>query len=76
LLKGFPDAAKTKPKTPRPGGGLRTRWRDAKNGRIYEWDYQHGRVEVYDGRGQHLGDFDPETGRQVSGPKPTRRVTP
>ena len=33
-----------------PGGGLRQRWK-SRSGTIYEWDYQQGRVEVYDPTG-------------------------
>ena len=55
-LKAFPNAERVKPKS------VRHRWLDAETGYIYEWDYQHGRVERYDRRGRHLGEFDPETG--------------
>lgn len=74
-LPAFPDAAPTKKKTPQQGGsGLRDRWTDSK-GRIYEWDRQHGTVEVYDKTGKrHLGEFDPDTGKQVKEPDPKRRV--
>jgi hypothetical protein len=34
-------------------------------GRIYEWDYQHGRVEIYDAHRRHLGEFDADTGEQT-----------
>ena len=63
ILPGFPEAEITSPKTPRhDGGGLRKRWRD-RSGRIYEWDYQHGTVEVYDRRGRHIGErIDPFNG--------------
>ncbi|MQT72046.1 toxin, partial [Pseudomonas sp. FSL R10-0071] len=30
------------------------RWK-VSDGRILEWDYQHGAVEMYDKRGNHLG---------------------
>jgi hypothetical protein len=66
----------TNPKTPRrDGGGLRKRWRD-RSGRIYEWDYQHGTVEVYDRRGEHVGEFDPYTAEQLKGPNPDYEVEP
>lgn len=74
-LPGFPDARRDDPKTPRPGGGLRMRWRDLK-GRIYEWDYQHGTVEVYDPRGKHLGEYDHRTGEQTKPADPSRTVEP
>jgi hypothetical protein len=73
-LPGFPEARRAKPKTSRPGG-LRARWRDGSD-RIYEWDYQHGNVELYDRRGRHLGGFDPETGTRITDADPARRVEP
>ena len=73
-LPGFPNAGRVRPKT-RFGGGLRTRWRDA-NGDILEWDSRHGRVERYNSRGKHLGEFDAVTGEQLSPPDPTREVEP
>ncbi|MDR5776564.1 MULTISPECIES: colicin E3/pyocin S6 family cytotoxin [unclassified Caballeronia] len=64
---GFPDAIRVKPKTPaRGGGGLLMRWK-LSDGRICEWDSQHGEVEMYSKRGKHLGPFDPETGEPISG---------
>ena len=45
VLKGFPDAEVVAPKTPLAGGKLRKRWRDPA-GKIYEWDYLHGRGSV------------------------------
>ncbi|WP_409568456.1 colicin E3/pyocin S6 family cytotoxin [Methylobacterium sp. J-072] len=74
-LPGFPDAVRVKPKTARPGGGLRMRWKDA-SGAIYEWDYQHGHVEKYDARGSHLGGYDPVTGWRIARADGTRRVEP
>jgi hypothetical protein len=74
-LPAFPDAERVKPKTPVQGGGkLRTRWKD-RDGNIYEWDYQHGQVEVYNKRGNtHLGQFDPDTGEQTKPGDPNRSV--
>lgn len=74
-LKAFPQAERDQPKT-RMRGGMRYRWRDRAAGRIYEWDYQHGRVEVYDQLGRHLGEFDPDTGEQLRPANPQRRITP
>jgi uncharacterized protein YukE len=75
-LPAFPDAVRVKPKTPvQGGGGLRRRWK-GRDGTIYEWDSQHGRVEAYDRRGRSLGEFDPQTGEQTKGPDPTRKVEP
>jgi len=54
---------------------LRKRWKDSHD-RIYEWDYQHGNVEVYDKRGRHLGEFDPENGNIVKPADARRTVEP
>jgi hypothetical protein len=44
-------------------------------GRIYEWDYKKGEVEVYDKTGKnHKGGFDPTTGKQRSKPVPARKI--
>ncbi|WP_083539553.1 colicin E3/pyocin S6 family cytotoxin [Enterovibrio coralii] len=72
-LPAFPDAVKVKPKTSVQGGGKkRARWKD-KN-RIYEWDSQHGKVEVYDKNGNHIGEFDHNTGEQTKPKDPKRKV--
>ncbi|MFE9428570.1 colicin E3/pyocin S6 family cytotoxin [Kitasatospora sp. NPDC006697] len=66
-LPGFPNARRATPKTPvQRGGGLRPRWEDSNN--IYEWDSQHGEIEMYDKQGKHLGAYDPNTGQQLKGP--------
>ncbi|MFC3022662.1 colicin E3/pyocin S6 family cytotoxin, partial [Vibrio zhugei] len=73
-LPAFPDAIKAKKKTAVQGGGkLRERWKDRK-GRIYEWDSQHGKVEVYTKNGKHLGEFDHITGEQTKDVDPSRKV--
>jgi hypothetical protein len=61
-------------KTPRPGGGLRHRWK-LPDGTILEWDYRHGRVEKYDRQGHHLGEFDPDTGGRTKAAT-NRKVEP
>ena len=71
-LSAFPDAKRAKQKASvQGGGGRRHRWVD-NSGKIYEWDSQHGAVEMYDKRGKHLGEFDPETGKQTKPAKPGR----
>ncbi|MBV4486863.1 S-type pyocin domain-containing protein [Pseudomonas sp. SWRI153] len=67
LLPAFPDAKPVRNKGPRK------RWESKK--RIYEWDYQHGAVEVYNREGDHLGEFDINTGKQTSKARPKRRTT-
>ncbi|WP_447775445.1 colicin E3/pyocin S6 family cytotoxin [Pseudomonas chlororaphis] len=74
-LPAFPDLKWSKPKTPKKGGGLRDRWKD-KDGTIYEWDSQHGRLEKYNKRGKHLGEFDPITGQQTKPADKTRVIEP
>jgi hypothetical protein len=75
-LEGFSGLNRANPKTPiQGGGGLRSRWKDQK-GNIYEWDSQHGAIEKYNKSGKHLGEFDPNTGKQTKPAVPGRRVEP
>ena len=74
-LSGFPDAKIAPAKTFKSGGMKRKRWK-VSDGRILEWDYQHGAVEMYDKRGNHLGEFNANTGEQTKPAKPTRKVEP
>ncbi|WP_434655824.1 colicin E3/pyocin S6 family cytotoxin [Pseudomonas sp. R3-56] len=75
-LIAFPDAIIAPRKTPiKGGGGLRKRWK-TKDGTIYEWDSQHGRVEKYNKRGKHLGEFNSVTGEQTKEADDTREVEP
>jgi hypothetical protein len=52
-------------------GKKRKRWKDRK-GRIYEWDYENGRIELYDKQGKHLGEFNPDTGERTKDAEPGR----
>ena len=75
-LIAFPDAKIATRKTPvKGGGGLRKRWK-TRDGTIYEWECQHGKVEKYNKRGKHLGEFDSETGEQTKDADNTREVEP
>lgn len=75
-LPAFPDAKRAPSKTPVRGGGkLRPRWKDSDK-IIYEWDFQHGTLEQYDKRGNHLGEYDHETGMQTKPADPTRSIEP
>lgn len=75
-LIAFPGAKIAKRKTPlKGGGGLRKRWKTSK-GTIFEWDSQHGTVEMYDKRGRHLGEYDPTTGEQTKPADNSRSVEP
>lgn len=73
-LPGFPDAKAAKRKTAF-AGGLRARWKND-SGTIYEWDYQHGHVEVYNRRGRHRGAYDVNSGQKLSEADNTRHVQP
>ena len=75
-LPGFPRAVMVRPKTVVAGNKLRRRWLDQDTGRLLEWDYQHGRLEVYDGRGRHIGEFDAQTGEQTKPRDMTRSIEP
>lgn len=73
-LPAFPDIKPAPMKTSVRGGGKkRRRWKDP-SGRIYEWDSQHGKVELYTKQGKHLGEYNPETGEQTKPADPARRV--
>ncbi|CAI8769496.1 Toxin [Pseudomonas sp. IT-P44] len=73
-LAAFPDLKSAPSKTyVRGGGGKRRRWKDS-SGRIYEWDSQHGKVELYTKQGKHLGEYDPLTGEQTKPADPKRSV--
>lgn len=73
-LPAFPDASRVRGKTPvQGGGGTRARWK-SKDGKIIEWDSQHGTVEVYSPGGKHLGEYNPNTGEQTKPAKPGRSV--
>ena len=56
-------------------GKTKTNGESGKGRRFYEWDYTHGDVEVYDGRGNHLGSADPATGLPTKPPNPGRSIT-
>ncbi|MBK3200852.1 hypothetical protein FKJ98_27325, partial [Klebsiella pneumoniae] len=75
-IKGLGGLKRGDPKTPKQGGGgKRARWYGDKKRKIYEWDSQHGELEGYRASdGEHLGAFDPKTGKQVKGPDPKRNI--
>ncbi len=73
-LPGFKNAVRIEGMTPQIGGGIRRRW-ELPNGKLLEWDSQHGTVEMYDKLGKkHLGEFDPVTGNMVKDSKPGRNI--
>lgn len=43
---------------------------------VYEWDNQHGAVEVYNARGRHLGEYNHVTGERLKLADPTREIEP
>ncbi|MCF8483386.1 MAG: hypothetical protein K9H25_23420 [Rhodospirillum sp.] len=74
-LPAFPDTYRVPSKSRNRAGKLRPRWKDS-DGKIYEWDFQHGRVERYSKRGKHEGEFDLNTGRRTKPAKKNRTVEP
>ncbi len=73
-LEGFPGSYRVKGKTPMGDGKkLRRRWK-TEDGKILEWDYQHGEVEMYTEKGKHLGAYDPDTGEKVKEPDNKRNI--
>ncbi|EMH0087421.1 colicin E3/pyocin S6 family cytotoxin [Proteus mirabilis] len=75
-IKGLGDLKRADPKTPKQGGGgKRARWTGDKGRKIYEWDSQHGEIEGYRASdGQHIGAFDPKTGKQLKPADPKRNI--
>lgn len=75
-IKGLGELKKGEPRTPKQGGGgMRARWFGDKGRKVYEWDSQHGELEGYRASdGEHLGAFEPKTGKQVKGPDPKRNI--
>ena len=51
------------------GNGVRT-----DGDRLYEWDYTHNDIEVYDRRGRHLGSADPVSGELYKPAVPGRKL--
>jgi hypothetical protein len=74
-LPGILGTVKGLPRQPVSGGSkLRTRWID-KDGNIYDWDSQHGKVEKFDPSGKtHLGEYDPVTGEKTKPADPSRKT--
>ena len=76
FLTAFPEAIRAPSKSGVKGGGhLRPRWKDPQ-GYIYEWDFERGKVEKYNKRGKHLGEFDPITGERTKDAEDKRRIDP
>ncbi|OIN49837.1 S-type pyocin domain-containing protein [Pseudomonas costantinii] len=76
FLTAFPEAVRAPSKSGVKGGGkLRPRWKEP-NSYIYEWDFERGKVEKYNKRGKHLGEFDPITGERTKDADDKRRVDP
>lgn len=79
-LPGFPEAEFVGKGSPKKGGGHRPRWA-MPDGRILEWDYAHGTIEMWTNKkknSKHMGEFDPNSGNRLPGnkgkPVPGRRL--
>ncbi|WP_231423464.1 S-type pyocin domain-containing protein [Pseudomonas sp. Leaf59] len=76
FLPAFPKAIRAPAKSRVKGGGrLRPRWKEP-YGYIYEWDFEGGKVEMYNKKGKHLGEFDSITGERTKEADDTRRIDP
>nr|WP_237712967.1 colicin E3/pyocin S6 family cytotoxin [Serratia sp. M24T3] len=66
-IMGVADLIEVKGQTPKQGGGgARERWMDKKKRRVYEWDSQHGELEVYRASdGEHIGSVVHQTGVEL-----------
>jgi filamentous hemagglutinin len=42
--------------------------------RVYDWDYVHNDIEIYDRFGNHIGSMDPQTGLRYKGPVVGRTI--
>ncbi len=76
FLPGFPTAERVRGKNPRQGSGNkpRARWK-LPDGKILEWDYRHGSVEMWNKQmTKHLGEFDPETATKLKPADPGREI--
>ena len=56
--------------------GLKTNGKSGKKKELYDWDYTHNDIEVYNGRGQHKGSIDPSNGKLYKQPVPGRTIQP
>jgi hypothetical protein len=63
----FPSAKLVRPKN------MRKRWQ-LDDGRIAEWDRQHGEIEMYNKNGKHIGVYSPDTGLQIKPAVPGRKI--
>lgn len=63
---------KTLQKLPAKNG--EQRWSSLCKRRIYTWDGQHGEIEVFNTRGNHLGVLDATTGLMVKDPVQGRTI--
>lgn len=61
-------------KTEPARGKTRTNGERGRAKEYYEWDYTHGDIEVYDGKGRHKGSKDPTTGEMTKPPVKGRRI--
>ncbi|MFN3357927.1 MAG: S-type pyocin domain-containing protein [Pseudomonas sp.] len=75
-ITGFSGLRSIKGMTPKQGGaGVRKRWMDAKNRKIFEWDSAEGELEVYlISDGSHIGAFNHITGETTKQPNPKRNI--
>ncbi|MEJ5075765.1 colicin-like bacteriocin tRNase domain-containing protein [Erwinia sp. MYb535] len=75
-IKGLGELEEARARTPKQGGaGKRARWLGDKGRKVYEWDSKKGELEGYRASdGQHIGVFDPATGKRISDPVNNRNI--
>jgi len=54
--------------------GGQQRWSSDRGKRLYTWDSLHGKVEVFNGRGKHLGIRHAVTGEWIKEAIPGRTI--
>ena len=57
-------------------GDIYTNGKSGRDRRYYRWDVNEEHVELYDHNGRHLGNYDPVTGKQISGRQPDHDFRP
>jgi Cytotoxic len=55
-------------------GDVKSNGGKGSNARYYTWNHTHGDIEVYDGRGRHLGSMDPASGQMIKPAVPDRSI--
>ena len=75
IQQGFPGAKRIKSTNYIPGGSQRKTWEYGKGKKILTEDTENGTVEMFQkSNREHLGEYDPQTGKQTKLPNPKRKL--